>query len=83
MAPPSPTPAIPQRPRPENGLGHPAGRVQAIGNLADALCRAGQLDEADQAVDSAVALATRIGHRLTLADVTWTRANGQSSIGSG
>ncbi|MDX6199038.1 MAG: hypothetical protein QOJ79_2189 [Actinomycetota bacterium] len=55
-------------------IGHPAGRVQATGNLADALCRSGQLEEAEAAVDEAASLASRIGHRLTLADVTWTRA---------
>jgi tetratricopeptide (TPR) repeat protein len=62
-------------------LGRPSGMVQAHGNLADALCRAGELDEAEVEVGRALSLASRIGHQLTRADATWTRAKVQLARG--
>jgi tetratricopeptide (TPR) repeat protein len=61
--------------------GRPSGMVQAHGNLADALCRAGELDEAEIEIARALSLAARIGHQLTQADATWTRAKVQLARG--
>lgn len=62
-------------------LARPAGQVQAYANLADALTRAGELEEADALVTKALTLADAIGHRLTSADATLTRARILSARG--
>jgi adenylate cyclase len=63
-------------------IGHAAGQAQAAGNLAEALWRAGRLDEADEAADQALGRARVIGHGVTVADVTWTQARVLQARGS-
>jgi adenylate cyclase len=62
-------------------LGLRSGEVQAHGNLADALLRTGDLDQADTHARHALDLASRIGHRPTYGDATLTRARIQLARG--
>lgn len=63
-------------------IGHRAGQVQASGNLAEALYHLGELEQAERLAARTLEQATQIGHRLTVADVTWTKAKVDVARGS-
>ena len=55
-------------------IGHGSGRAVGYGNIATHLVLADRLDEAEHHCEAALAVARRIGHASTVADVTRTRS---------
>ena len=62
-------------------IGNIGGQCAALANLADALTRTGQLEEADDISSQALEIALRIGHQLGEADVLHTMAKGALARG--